>query len=130
MRHILQLSLLAALILLAGCAETPQEKADRLEPMLAAAGFRMVPVDTPRKQAIFSSLTPLKLTYHFNKEGQPVYWFADPYDCNCLYLGDSKAYQQFQQMKFQAHLADEERQAAELNQDAAMQMGVFGPFWW
>lgn len=105
-------------------------KAQRLDPMLSAAGFIMTPVNTPRRQQVFSTLPPLKLTYSYNKEDQPTYWFADPYNCNCLYRGNSKAYQQFETMKFEQHIAEEERQAAVLNQDAAMQMNAFGPFWW
>lgn len=92
------------------------------------AGFNMVPAESPPKVAILKSLPPLKLKYYISKQGHPVYWFADPYQCNCLYQGDEEAYQRYQNLRLQQRMVEQEQQAAELNQDAAMQMNMFNPF--
>src|SRR5579875_569141 len=123
---------LLTLTLLSACAlfqESPQQKAQDIDSMLAAAGFRMIPADTPKKQNLLQSLTPLKLKYYVSKSGQARYYLADPYDCMCVYRGDEKAYQAYQAMRFEQRIDNEERQAAELNQDAAMQMNMYDPFW-
>src|SRR5690349_920589 len=48
-----------------GCAETPLQRARRLEPLLSAAGFHMAPADTPQRQQELASHTPLKMRYYF-----------------------------------------------------------------
>jgi hypothetical protein len=112
----------------AGCAETPAEKAQRLDPILSAAGFQIVQPDTPKRQAIFATLQPLKMRYYIGKDGQPHYWFADPYQCGCVYKGDAKAYQQYENLRIQEQIAQKQEEAAALNQDAAMQLNTFNPF--
>jgi hypothetical protein len=113
---------------LGGCAETPAEKAQRVDPILSAAGFQIVQPDTPKRQAIFASLQPLKMSYYIGKDSQPHYWLADPYQCGCVYKGDAKAYQQYENLRIQEQIAEKEQEAAALNQDAAMQMNTFNPF--
>jgi hypothetical protein len=112
----------------AACAETPAEKAQRLDPILSAAGFQMVQPTTQQKQGIFASMPPLKMNYYIGKDGQARYWFADPYQCNCVFKGDGKAYQQYQNLRIQQRIAEEQEEAAALNQDAALQMNTFDPF--
>jgi hypothetical protein len=117
-------------VLLPACAsfqETPAQRAQRIDPVLAAAGFQMSTADSPKKQSIFASLPPLQMHYYMTKNGKPRYWFADPYECNCVYVGDSKAYQNYQNLRLQQKLVKEEEQTAELNQDAAMQMNMYDP---
>ena len=122
----------AAIGLLAGCSLfrlSPQQQAAQVEPILAAAGFQMLPADTPEKLAHLQKLPALKLTPRQHK-GQLQYAYADPYSCNCLYVGDEAAYQQYQRLAIQKNIADEQREAAMMNQDAAteMQMDFWGPF--
>ena len=123
----------ATLLLLAGCSLfrlSPQQRAAQVEPMLAAAGFRMLPADTPEKAEHLQKLPPLKLTPRKHK-GQVQYAYADPYSCHCLYVGDEQAYQQYQRLSLEKNLADEERQAAMMNQAAAAEMDsvdFWGPF--
>jgi hypothetical protein len=117
-------------VLIAACSafqETPAQKAQRIEPVLSAAGFHMVTADNPKKQEVFASMPPLTMHYYVAKDGKPRYWFADPYECNCVYEGDAKAYQRYQNLRLQQKLVKEEEQAAELNQDAAMQMNMYDP---
>jgi hypothetical protein len=122
----------AATVLLAGCSLfrlSPQQQAAQVEPVLAAAGFRMLPADTPEKLAHLQKLPPLKLTPRMHK-GQVRYAYADPYACQCLYVGDEQAYQQYQRLAIEQNIAAEQQQAALMNQDTAaeMEMDFWGPF--
>ncbi len=129
-RAMLGAAVVLIILSIAACSafqETPTQKAQRIEPLLAAAGFKMVTVDSPKKQEIFASLPPLKMHYYVAKDGKPRYWFADPYACNCVYEGDAKAYQHYQNLRIQQKLVKEEEETAELNQDAAMQMNMYDP---
>jgi hypothetical protein len=103
---------------LAGCAETPHQRAHRLGPMLSAAGFHMVPADTPERQQELVSHAPLKIRYYF-ANGKPHYWLADPYVCNCVYIGNEADYQKYQQLKLQQQIVEREQAAAAMNENAA-----------
>ncbi|HVO23267.1 MAG TPA: hypothetical protein VMW56_06525 [Candidatus Margulisiibacteriota bacterium] len=123
----------AGFLLLAGCSLfrlSPQQRAAQVEPMLAAAGFRMLAADTPEKAAHLHKLPPLKLTPR-KHNGQVQYAYADPFACHCLYVGNEQAYQQYQRLALDNKIADEERQAAMMNQTAATEMDAvdfWGPF--
>jgi hypothetical protein len=103
---------------LAGCAETPRQRAHRLEPMLSAAGFHMVPADTAQRQQELASHTPLKMRYYF-ANGKPHYWFADPYVCNCVYVGNEASFRQYQQLRLEQQMVEREQAAAAMNENAA-----------
>jgi hypothetical protein len=127
---------LAILIALpSGCAtqETPEQRAQRIEPILAAAGFRAHPADSTAKLQNLQVMTPLKVRFT-PKDGKIQYWFADPVYCKCLYTGDPDAYEHYQQLRLQQKIAEQERETAELNESAAfeeMNFGVWGgPFFY
>jgi hypothetical protein len=81
-----------------GCAESSHQRAQRLEPILAQAGFHVVSANTPVQAQRLSDMTPLKLSYSLHN-GSPSYWFADPYVCHCLYVGSEQDYNEFQQLE-------------------------------
>jgi hypothetical protein len=113
---------IAIVALLAGCflQETPQQRAQRIEPMLAAAGFHMLPADTPERIAETQRLTPLKLRYYIDN-GKPRYWFNDPVNCHCVYVGGEKSYQQYERIRLNQQAAREEAETAEMDEAAAQQ---------
>ncbi len=122
--------LAAMLLVAAGCAGDPVPETEQ---MLAAAGFQMEPADTPERQAELASLPPHRvLAQSLQVGGTPAvgYVYADPDHCHCLFVGDAKAYQSFQQLALQKRIADEYLQAATLNQDAAFNWGHWGPGFW
>jgi len=86
------------LCLCAGCAEQNAHRAQRMEPTLSQAGFTMVPANTPARADKLQTLRPLKVTY-FTHDGKPVYWFADPYVCHCLFRGTQANYDSYQQLR-------------------------------
>ncbi|MGH7988465.1 MAG: hypothetical protein ACREQX_19555 [Candidatus Binataceae bacterium] len=125
--------LLLIIATLSACAETATERADRLEPMLSAAGFHMFPADTAARMAELKSLTPLKVRYYPYK-GKLHYWFADPKVCHCIYIGNAEDYQEFEKLRLKQERVEQEERAAEMNQEAAQQeqmnfmMWPMGPF--
>jgi hypothetical protein len=120
----------AWLALLAGCSlqETPQQHAERIEPMLAAAGFHMLPADTPERLAETQRLTPLKVRYYIDN-GKPHYWFNDPVNCHCVYVGGEKNYQQYEQIRLNQQAARQEAEAAQMNEEAAAQEQMNMALW-
>jgi hypothetical protein len=92
-----------------GCAESHTERARRVGPMLAQAGFRMVPANTPAREQKLSDMTPLRINY-MPQKGKRSYSFADPYVCQCLYVGNADNFEQFKQLK----QANQEEQAQEV----------------
>jgi hypothetical protein len=112
--------ILALITFFSACAETAIQRANRIEPMLSAAGFRMYPADTPARMAELKSLTPLKMRYYPYK-GKLHYWFADPNVCHCIYIGNAEDYQKFEQLKLEEEMVQRQEAAAEMNQEAAEQ---------
>lgn len=118
---------------LAGCVNPVVQKED----LLAAAGFAFKPADTPEKVANLAKLPPHKFARQV-RNGKVVFLYADPTVCDCLYAGDEAAYDRYKQEVFQQRIADEQRMAADEQEDAAMQAqmdwglwgGPWGPYVW
>ena len=120
----------AVVVLLAGCAAMREEHTREKENMLAAAGFQMKPADTPKRVAHLQMLTPLKLLPYTRTDGKLLYVYANPKGCNCLYVGDETAYQRYRALEQQQKVAQEQMVTAQMNADAAMDWGLWGPYWW
>jgi hypothetical protein len=111
------------LALATGCSTTKEK-----ENMLSAAGFQMVPADTPERQAHLKSL-PADTITTAQRDGKLYYTFPDP-KSNVLYVGQEPQYQKYRQLRYQKQLADEQLNAAEMNNDAAWgAWGPWGPGW-
>src|SRR5271154_7006804 len=119
------LATLAASAALAGCmAMGAQEK----EGQLAAAGFVRQEADTPQKMAKLQSLPQNTMVFSQRKKGA-VYIYADAAGCNCAFIGNAAAYQQYQQIRAANNIAQMQETTAMLNQEAAMDWGgVWGPY--
>jgi hypothetical protein len=114
-----------------GCAtqpETPIQRAQRIEPLLAAAGFHMHPADTPARQNQLQTLTPLKVRF-YPRNDKMHYWFADPYYCDCIFAGNEAAYDAYQRERLQQQMANQQESAAELNEEAAQQENMNYMIW-
>ena len=100
---------------LAGCGSiqppppTPEQQAEQLEPMLSAAGFRMLPADTPERQKQLESLLPLQVLYYVGKTGTLHYYMADPFYCKCMYVGSEENYQKYERLKLNQQLVSKGR---------------------
>lgn len=116
-----------ALVMLAGCAAMKAREVADTEQLLSAAGFKSKIADTPEKQAHLQSLTQDKIVPH-NRDGEVYYVYADA-ETNSLYVGDETAYQRYQQLAAEKEIAEDQLEAAEINEDAAMDWGMWGPVW-
>lgn len=54
------LTVIGLVVLGGGCAYTQRQKAQQIEPMLSAAGFKMKIADTPEKLAKLQAMPQLK----------------------------------------------------------------------
>src|SRR5262245_10449239 len=97
-------ALLAVCATVSACAAQVQNKED----MLAAAGFTVVPANTPQRQASLSSLPPHKFVRQV-RNNVVVYTYADPTICDCLYVGNQAAYDRYRENVFVKHIADEQQ---------------------
>ena len=112
--------------LLSACAAMKAEEATSKEQLLAAAGFKMQLANTPEKLAHLKTLTQQKIVVH-EKNGINYYVYADATTCQCLYIGQDANYQNFQQLQVQKNIVQDQKMTAEMNEDAAMNWGMWGP---
>jgi len=117
---------LAAAMLLTGCATIRSSEARSTEQLLAAAGFVMRPADTAERQQRLAARPPYRLESHA-KDGKAVYTYADPGTCKCLYVGGSKEYSEYQRLKLERQIAADEAWGAHA---ADMDWDLWGPAWW
>jgi hypothetical protein len=119
------ISALMLALVLSACMTSVQDK----ENMLSAAGFKVKLADTPQKLDGLKALPPHRFVTN-NQNGQPVYLYADPTICGCLYHGDQTAYASYQRMAFDQRLADQRQMTAMMMQDASWNYwGVWGPWY-
>jgi len=97
--------------------------------LLVAAGFMSKLADTPEREQRLRALPPLKMVSQ-SKDGHLVYRYADPYSCDCLYVGDEQAYAEYKRLALKKQVAEERLEAAEAEESAAMDWGLWGPCWW
>jgi len=58
----------------------------------------MVPANTPARTQKLADIVPPRMSY-VSRDGKLSYWFADPYVCHCIYVGNEQNYSQFEQLK-------------------------------
>ncbi len=120
-------AVLAAVGLVFPSCSIPQNVA-RMEALMIKAGFQVRRADTPERLAHLKTLTPLKLVRH-DRAGTPHYVFADPEGCQCVYVGNEKAYQQYRKLAQESQTAAVQ-EIAEADSRDTMQWGVWDPFFW
>jgi hypothetical protein len=76
---------------LLACAPNPSQPDMNKENRLAAAGFKQRPIKTEAQLADFRSI-PAHMIRPTTYKGKPVYVYADPTICGCLYIGGPTAY--------------------------------------
>lgn len=111
-------------------APTPVEQAQNVDPLLTAAGFKQLPAATPQQVERLKALPAFKLGYYVDENGGANYWLADPDNCRCLFHGDEVAYQQYENLKLEKEMSDQQGRAYQTQtlQQQQMMMGPpFGP---
>jgi hypothetical protein len=112
------------LCVVAVACQTPQQKIAGKEDMLAAAGFKFLPANTPQRIAQFQQLPAHKFSRQA-RDGRVFYIYPDPTVCVCLYVGDQQAYATYRKNMFEKQLADENAMTAN---EMAMNSWDWGPW--
>ncbi len=119
-------------LVLMGCASngtsmTPQVPGPQTrEQLLSAAGFKQVFPTTPAQKTRLSSM-PQKQVFLISQGPKVYYVYADANGCGCLYAGNERNYQNFQNLAAQAQMAAEQYQAAQMEN---WDWYGWGPGWW
>jgi len=100
----------------AGCV-SPQAQVGQKEDLLAAAGFQQRPADSPHRLEAMKRLPPNRFVTKV-VNGNPVYLYADPLDCNCVYFGTQQNWDAYKQEMFAKQIADQQQMTAIMNQDS------------
>jgi hypothetical protein len=114
------IGVIALLALTVGCATTNTNT-----DLLSAAGFKRLPADTPKKQELLKTLTPGKLTL-ITWKGKQFYVQPDVPN-NLAFVGTPAQYQTYQQLRLARQLSNDNLMAAQMNQNAMMGWGAWGP---
>ena len=70
--------------------------------------------------------SPVLTVLSQSKNGHVVYRYADPYSCNCLYIGDEHAYREYRQLALSKERAEARLEGEEAADD--MDWGLWGPW--
>jgi len=119
------LSILAFCLSMSSCAMVQKSNVQQTENLLTAAGFKMYAADTPEKLAHLQTKPQHEMIMH-EKNGKIFYTYADAEYSKTMYVGDVKAYQKYQKMRFEKNLAAQKAQTAE-ELDEMQSWYMFGP---
>jgi len=100
------LAVLGLCITIAACQNQQQGVAGK-EDLLAAAGFRILPADTPLRQTSLRQLPPHVFS-RLMRDGRAFYVYSDPTVCVCLYVGDQTAYASYRKTAFDKQFVNEQ----------------------
>jgi len=117
------ISAIALSALMISCATT-QTSTQNKESMLVASGFKTITPKTAAQQQKLQKLPAGKIAM-INKKGKTYYIFPDAAH-NQAYVGGPKEYQEYQQLRAEKKLANENLETAEMYQDAEMDWGGWG----
>jgi hypothetical protein len=110
MRHFGWAVVVSALCLAAGCADKSQTNVNQANvnkaDALVASGFKVLPANTPERQAALRQLPPQKLVRQVRGD-KVVFVYADPANCTCLYVGNVTAYGAYRARTSDTQAADE-----------------------
>lgn len=83
--------------LLMSCAGTGKLSPSQMDEVLVNAGFKLHKADTPKKLYFLKSLPQNKLVHKMYNE-KMFYFYFDGSSCQCVYVGDERAYLRFKQL--------------------------------
>ena len=118
---------LLLLFALQGITACQTQRIEEREDHLAAAGFIVLPANTPERVAMLKRLPAHQFVRRVH--GDVVHYvYADPLVCGCLYVGTQQAYGQYVRDRQQQQLADQQQMAAQEYSDAAWNWNAWGPW--
>lgn len=110
MKTFLPLTLVAAL--LAGCAAIQRAENNSTEQLLTAAGFKVLPANTPDRQAKLAELKPYTIARQI--KGNNVYYLYPDDQNQFALVGDQTAYSKYQSLVVQQQISDQNVMAAQM----------------
>ena len=114
-------------IALVGCATGPSSSpaaAKSQSDLLAQAGFKAHPPNSPQKLAYIQTLPAKKVVLN-QYQDKPLYLVCTDPDAKQCYLGDEAAYQRYKQLAIQESISEDQRNVQEHRWDPeALQMWV------
>jgi hypothetical protein len=113
------------LLALSACAAIHSQEAADSEVLLKQAGFQIRPADTAERRQDLVKM-PSRQIVERNENGSPVYTFADPDNCKCLYVGGQQEYAKLQQLR-QARIDDHNYLASRTTFDSGIS-DLWGPW--
>ena len=120
-------AVLFAAAFLSGCAALERNAVDDRESMLSAAGFSVLPVNTPQRQTMLATLPPNRVS-QIIKGPRVTYVYPDQVLCHCLYAGGQQAFAQYSAIRQQRRIADEQVTAAQLDFNDGWDWGPWGGY--
>lgn len=116
------LALLAGTAGLIGCASSWHRNTESL---LSASGFHSLTPRSPEQRACYAAMPPFQVQRQ-EINGKVIYAYADK-DRGIVYVGNENNYQRLQQLALQQQIAHDQFEAAQMNQESAMNWGFWGP---
>ncbi len=116
-----------AFLVIAGFVGCASFDAQNKESLLIAAGFKTRTPTTAAQVAMFSRMTPYKLERRI-RNGKVLYAYADKQQ-NVVYVGGESEYQQFKQLALQKSIAEDQLEAAQINEETTLYDNTWGPYW-
>jgi hypothetical protein len=116
-----------AFLVVAGFVGCAGYNAQSTESLLSAAGFKARTPSTAKQQAMFNRMTPYKLERRI-RNGKVLYAFADKQQ-NVVYIGGENEYQQYRQLALQKSIAEDQLEAAQINEQTTLYDESWGPYW-
>lgn len=108
---------------LIGCASMGSSNTKNL---LSASGFKVKTPETAKQKELYASAESYKVQ-RISNEGKTLYAYKDE-KSGTAYIGDEKAYQEYQRLSIQQNIASQQYQAAEMNRQMALGWyGAYGP---
>lgn len=116
-RTILLIATLIVTWVVAGISGCASSDAKNQESMLTAAGFRVRTPETAQQKAVYDAAPAYKLQ-RGDANGKIFYLYKDEKQ-GIAYVGGETEYQRYQQLAIQQKIAEDNYQAAQLNNQAA-----------
>jgi hypothetical protein len=122
--------LLSAIV--SGCAAFKRDhapsaaKVDATEALLSRAGFRNLAADQPDELASVRGLPAFEIHGYQGPSGA-VFWYYDPNECRCVWMGDAKAFERYQWLTQQQQ--DIAQYSAETSRDEVTSLSALSPQW-
>jgi hypothetical protein len=104
-----------------------EQRIERHEDNLAAAGFIVRVANTPERQSMLHRLPPNRFVQRVSGD-VVTYVYADPIACGCLYVGSQQAYSQYMSNQLQQNLIDQQQMTAQMYVDQAWNWSAWGPW--